>query len=63
MLKKIREEKKYSRLKLAEESGVHWRTIQEWELGGIGNAKACNLRKVADALGCSIDEILEGEKL
>lgn len=61
MLKNLRTKKNYTLVELSKKSGVHWRTIQDWERGGLARAKLCNLKKVADALGCSIDELIEGE--
>lgn len=43
---------------LSRESGVPIRTIQHWEQGHIMDAKARNLKKVADALGCAVDELI-----
>lgn len=62
MLKRLRKERRYTLLELSEKSGVHWRTIQDWENGGLARAKLRNLKKVADALGCSVGELIEGEE-
>lgn len=63
VLKRLRKERRYTLLELSKRSGVHWRTLQVWERGGLGRAKLCNLKKVADALECSIDELIDGEDL
>lgn len=46
---------------LAEKSGVPARTIQYWEDKGVRRATVGNLMKVADALGCTLDEIVRGD--
>lgn len=47
---------------LSKRSGVPRRTIQEWERRGCGNAAAGSLKKAADALGCTVDDLLEGDE-
>ena len=44
---------------LSEASGVPARTICHWEAGHAENASYASLRKVAEALGCSVEEIVE----
>lgn len=61
MLKDKRKEAGLSQSELAARSGVHMRTIQNWERYGVLNAKAGNLKQVADALGCTVDELI-GER-
>ena len=34
------------------------RTIQDWEYGHFGGAQLKNVKKVADALGCKIDDLI-----
>lgn len=46
---------------LAELSGVPVRTIQYWEDKGVRRANVGSLMKVADALGCSLDQIVKGD--
>lgn len=58
MLKDKRNEAGLSQSELAARSGVHMRTIQHWERYGVLNAKAGNLKQVADALGCTVDELI-----
>lgn len=58
MLKKKRKESGLSQRELAERSGVPLRTIQNWEEGGISRAVVGSLKRVADVLGCTIDELL-----
>lgn len=58
MLKESRKRKGFSQKALSELSGVHWRTIQEWEGGSFPEAKLKNVVAVARALGCTIDELV-----
>lgn len=62
-LKKLRDKRGYSQSKLAELSGVNIRMIQYYEQGArdIGTAQADTLYKLAQALECSMEELLEGE--
>lgn len=62
MLKKMRERAGITQARLAELTGHPIRTISHWENGRALGMSAENLRKVADALGCTIDEIVEGEE-
>lgn len=57
MLKEKRAEKGLSQRKLAELSGVPYRTIENWEQRGIDHATVGNLRKVARALGCTVGDL------
>lgn len=60
-LKKIREEKNVTQIKLAEVSGVSLRMIQHYEQGvkDINKAQGITLYKIAQALECKIEDILE----
>ena len=60
-LKRIREEKKLSQSKLSEITGVNVRLIQDYEQGHkqINNAKAISVYRLAEALGCTVGDILE----
>ena len=51
-----------SQSELAKRSGVHLNTINNWECGGVLNAKVGTLKKVADVLGCTIDDLLGGDE-
>ena len=42
---------------LADAVGTHWRNVQNWERNPSA-AKAGNLKKVADVLGCKVDDLL-----
>ena len=58
MLKRLRTEQGMTLRKLAELSGVPHRTIHCWELRGAEHAVAGKLKKVADALGVKVDDLL-----
>ena len=61
-MKAKREEAGMSVRELSEASGVPDRTIRHWEAGHAADASYANLRKVADALGCSVGDVMEGEE-
>jgi transcriptional regulator with XRE-family HTH domain len=60
-LKRIREEKNITQSKLSEVSGVNLRILQYYEQGykDINNAKGITLYKIAQALECKIEDLLE----
>ena len=60
-LQQIRKDKGMSQPQLAELSGVNVRLIQDYEQGhkNINHAKAITLYKLAQALECSIEELLD----
>ena len=60
-LKRLRAEAGYSQSKLAELSGVSVRMIQNYEQGAndINMAQAETVYKLAQALGCNMEELLE----
>ena len=60
-LKRIREEKNITQVKLAEASGVNFRILQYYEQGykDINKAQAITLQRVANALECKIEDLLE----
>jgi transcriptional regulator with XRE-family HTH domain len=59
-LKKIREEKKLTQIQLSEKSGVNIRMISYYEQGvkDINKAQGLTLRALANALECTIEELL-----
>ena len=64
-LKKVRESAGLSQAQLAEKSGVSKRTLQGYEIG-LRNIDGANLETIvtlAEALECSISDILENEDL
>ena len=60
-LKQIREDQNITRSKLAEASGVNLRILQYYEQGykDINKAQAITLYKIAQVLGCKIEDLLE----
>ena len=54
MLKEVREARGVSINQLSKLSGVPERTIRHWESGHVGSAGYSGLKKVADALACSV---------
>lgn len=60
-LKEIRERSGMSQAKLSEVSGVNKRMIQHYEQGfkDINHGQAIILRKLSEALGCKIEDIME----
>ena len=62
-LKRIRKDLKLSQNQLAEESAVNARMIQHYEQGfkDINKAQAITLYKLAQALNCKIEDLLELE--
>lgn len=44
---------------LAELTGLSIKTIQSWEIRGMNEAKAISAVKVADALKCSVKDLME----
>lgn len=60
-LKRLRTEAGLSQSKLAEASGVNVRMIQHYEQGekDINRAEGMRLYKLAQALGCTIEDLLE----
>ena len=63
-LKKIREDQNITQSKLAEVSGVNIRILQYYEQGykDINKAQAITLYKIAQALDCKIEDLLEIKK-
>lgn len=59
-LKKIREEKKLTQIQLSEKSGVNIRMISYYEQGvkDINKAQGLTLQALANALECTIEELL-----
>lgn len=63
-LAKIRIFRGYTQAELANRAGVSLRVLQNYEQGAnnINGAKLRKLCKIADALGCSVLDILQPEK-
>ena len=54
LIREWRVKRGLSRLALDEESGVYWRTIQEWEKNPDLNPQVYHLASVLDALGLEL---------
>lgn len=56
-----RQNKRYTQKKLSEESGVNIRMIQHYEQGvkDINKAQAITVYKLAQALNCTVEDLLE----
>lgn len=63
-LKLIRKERGLSQSKLSEISGVNLRTLQDYEQGhkDINKASAITVFKIAQALGCTVEDLLGVER-
>lgn len=61
-LKMLREKKGLSRKEVSEQSGVNFRSLQDYEQGhkNIASAKGETLYKLSLILGCTMEEILNG---
>ena len=57
-IKELREAAGMSRQELAERSGVPWRTIDDWVSGRRKPKDVYQLKKIADALGCKIEDLI-----
>lgn len=60
-LKELREKKKLSQYKVAEILGVAQSTVAMWE-SGTNIPTADKLPRIAEVLGCSIDELFGKKK-
>lgn len=60
-LKRIRKARDITQVELSEASGVNRRMIEFYEQGvkDINKAQALTLYKIAQALGCTMEELLE----
>ena len=58
-LKRIREEKGYSKLRLGRETGLTARCIEHIEYKKAKNPKIQTLQKLAKVLNVSVDELLK----
>lgn len=62
-IQRLRLRAKLSKAKLAREIGVSDVTISYWETGAIKQIGHKNLLALADALGCSLATLLEGDNI
>ncbi len=62
-LKRIRKEKGFTQNQLSELSGINLRMIQYYEQGAkdINSASALTVYKMAKALDCTVEDLLEKE--
>ena len=62
-LQNMRQSKKLSQRQLADRSGVSWRVIQHYEQGvtDINKAQAANVYKLAKALHCKMESLIDTE--
>lgn len=56
-LEQLRKAKNYTQAQLAKQIGVTQKDISRWE-NGLFSPNAQNLKKLAEALNCSVDEII-----
>ena len=63
MLKEIRELKGLSRKEVSEISGINFRSLQDYEQGhkNIASAKGETLYRLSLTLGCTMEELIQGE--
>ncbi len=59
MLKDMRKRRKLTVKALSERAAVPFRTIQGWELQGKGQRTLRTAKRLADALGCSIEDLID----
>lgn len=57
-LKELRQAKKLTQIEIAKELGVSHTTVSMWETGAA-LPRAGKLIKLADILGCTVDELLK----
>lgn len=62
-IKELREKAGLSRIELAELSGVPYRTLENWEKGIRKPLNVYQLKKVADALKCTVEELIVWENI
>lgn len=60
-LARIREEKGLRQRELAEKIGVPVRTFEGWEFNGIGKLNFNKVMKIASVLGCTAEDLYDGE--
>lgn len=58
-LKKLREEKGFSKFELERRSGVSHRTIEYLEHGQITNPRLSTIEKLAKTLGVSVNKLIK----
>ena len=58
-LKKYREKKGYSKLKLARETGLSNRCIEHIEYAKATDPRVMTLKRISETLGVTIDELIK----
>lgn len=58
-IKELRKKAGLTRTELAELSGVPYRTLENWESGVRRPQNIYQLKKVADALHCTVEELIK----
>lgn len=58
IIKEKRKKLGLSQTALAEKAGVSQRAVAKWERNGIGKAQLDCIVKIANALGCKVDDLL-----
>lgn len=59
-IKRLREARGMTQFELSEASGIHRVTIARYEIGDIGISLE-NAAKIAVALGCTVNDLIEGK--
>ena len=57
-LKMYRNAINMSQRDLARRTGLHWRTIQQWEAGERQLTNIHSIRLLASTLGCTVDDLV-----
>jgi transcriptional regulator with XRE-family HTH domain len=60
-IKKQREKNRFSQVQLAQKLGVNQNTVSQWETGR-SSPPVDKLIIMSDLFGCTIDELVRGEK-
>ena len=61
-IKQLRQNLDMSRAELSKQSGVPDRTVDDWENGRRKPRDVYQLKKIADALGCYIEDLINWDK-
>jgi len=61
-IKEQRQKKNFSQDKLSKLAGVTLHTITKIESGATLDPRVETMKRIADALGCSVDKLLENKK-
>ncbi|MDO4428532.1 MAG: helix-turn-helix transcriptional regulator [Atopobiaceae bacterium] len=61
-IRRLREGCGWSMSRLAREAGVSHAAVSHWERGGVANMRLGCAIRVAEALGVSVYDLVEGER-